>query len=69
MYTTNLPRKNILSPNPIIAKAFPGISQLEIDELVTRSQAKTYPANTVLCLEGRQESKFCKFCESVKNSR
>jgi signal transduction histidine kinase len=58
MYPVNLSRKNIPSPKEIIPRAFPGISQLEIDELVTRSQVKTYPPGTVLCHEGAIESKF-----------
>lgn len=58
MYPVNLPRKNMISPKDVIPRAFPGISQLEIDELVTRSQVKNYPTNTVLCHEGKLENKF-----------
>jgi signal transduction histidine kinase len=58
MYPINLPRKNMISPKDIIPRAFPGISQLEIDELVTRSQVKYYPPKTVLCREGKLEDKF-----------
>jgi len=58
MYPVNLPRKNMISPKDVIPSAFPGISQLEIDELVARSQVKYYPAKTVLCREGNLEDKF-----------
>ncbi len=58
MYPVNLPRKNMISPKDVIPRAFPGISQLEIDELVTRSQVKNYPPRTVLCHEGKLEDKF-----------
>ena len=58
MYPINLPRKNMISPKDILPLAFPGISQLEIDELVTRSQVKNYPPKTVLCREGKLEDKF-----------
>jgi signal transduction histidine kinase len=58
MYKFNLPRKNLPSPKEIIPKAFPGISQLEIDELVTRSKVNNYPDGSILCHEGEIESKF-----------
>lgn len=58
MYPINLPRKNMISPKDVIPRAFPGISQLEMDELVTRSQVKNYPAKTILCHEGKSEDKF-----------
>jgi signal transduction histidine kinase len=58
MYPVNLPRKNMISPKDIIPNAFPGISQLEMDELVTRSQVKNYPPKTILCREGKLENKF-----------
>jgi signal transduction histidine kinase len=54
----NLPHKNLPSPNDIIPRAFPGISRLEIDELITRSQVNNYMAGTVLCHEGATEHKF-----------
>jgi signal transduction histidine kinase len=58
MNKVNFPRNNLPSPKDIIPRAFPGISALEIDELVTRSQLVDYPAGTVLCREGNQESRF-----------
>jgi two-component system, OmpR family, phosphate regulon sensor histidine kinase PhoR len=58
MYKFNLPRKNLPSPKEIIPKAFPGISQLEIEELVTRSKVNNYPDAIILCHEGEIESKF-----------
>jgi len=58
MYKLNLPRKNLPAPKEIIPKAFPGISQLEIDELLTRSSVNNYSDGTILCHEGKTESKF-----------
>ncbi len=58
MYPINLPRKNFPSPKDILIKAFPGISHLEIDELMSRSQTKTYPVGSILCREGQIESTF-----------
>jgi len=58
MYPLNLPRKNMPAPKEVVARAFPGITQLEIDELVLRSQVKSYPEKTVLCREGKLESRF-----------
>lgn len=58
MYQLNLPRKNLPAPKEIIPRAFPGISQLEIDELVTRSKVNNYPGGITLCHEGEIETKF-----------
>ncbi len=58
MNPTYLPRKQLPSPKEIIPRAFPGISQLEIDELLNRSQVRNYAKGFVLTQEGKIESKF-----------
>jgi len=58
MHTMNLPRKKLPSPKEIIPRAFPGISQLEIDELINRSQVRNYVKGIILTREGEIESKF-----------
>jgi signal transduction histidine kinase len=58
MQTLNLPRKNIPSPSEIIHRAFPGISQLEVDELVLHANVKNFAPDEVLCREGADETKF-----------
>ncbi len=58
MHTMNLPRKNMPLPQDILPRAFPGISQLEIDELLARCQVRNYIKGTVLTHEGENESKF-----------
>ncbi len=58
MLPINLPRKNMPAPKDLIPRAFPGISQLEIDELMSRSRVTNYAAGTVLTHEGLTETKF-----------
>lgn len=58
MQTLNLPRKNIPSPAEIIPRAFPGISQLEIDELILHADVKNFAPDDVICREGAEETKF-----------
>lgn len=58
MHPINLPRKKLPSPKDIIARAFPGISQLEIEELINRSQVRNYAKGIALTREGEIESKF-----------
>ena len=58
MHSLSLPRKNLPAPKDIIPNAFPGISQLEIDELVSRAVVGNYSEGTILCQEGADETKF-----------
>jgi signal transduction histidine kinase len=58
MNSFSLPNKNLRSPKDIIPRAFPGISQLEIEELIALSQVIYYPATSILCREGSLETKF-----------
>lgn len=58
MQPLNLPRKLTPSPKDILLRAFPGISNLEIEELLERSQVRHYPQGTVLTREGSLESRF-----------
>ena len=58
MNPINPHRKNIKGPKEIIPLAFPGISDIEIDNLLAFSQIKHYPITTILCREGNFESKF-----------
>ena len=58
MNTINHPHKSLHSPKDIIPRAFPGISQLEIEELILHSQVKQYPVTSVLCREGSLETTF-----------
>lgn len=45
-------------PSRIIPRAFPGITPAEVQELITHSQAHSYPAGTVLCREDQIEKVF-----------
>ncbi|MCX7756426.1 MAG: ATP-binding protein [Anaerolineales bacterium] len=58
MNTLDFPRKSLPSPKEILVRAFPGINQWEIQELLQSGQVQTYPAGTVLTHEGKVESKF-----------
>jgi signal transduction histidine kinase len=53
-----MPLKNSPAPKEIIQRAFPGISSLEIEELLQRSQVKNYSPNTTLCQEDKLETTF-----------
>ena len=46
------------SPSEIIARAFPGITPDEVDELIRNGQVKTYPADEILCHENALEDIF-----------
>jgi signal transduction histidine kinase len=67
MQTLNLPRKNPPSPKEIIPRAFPGISQLEVDEMVTRAEVKKFAPGVILCHEGAEEAKFYILLEGKVN--
>ncbi|GAB4500860.1 MAG: hypothetical protein Fur0035_04000 [Anaerolineales bacterium] len=54
----NLPRKPLPSARDILTQAFPGVSQLDIDEMITRSRVKNYPGGVTLCREGALEDVF-----------
>ena len=41
-----------------IYKAFPGISELEVDKLIRQGVVHEYPKNFVLCIEGNEENVF-----------
>jgi signal transduction histidine kinase len=58
MNNASFPRKNLRSPSEIIEMAFPGISPLEVEELVTRSKRVNYQPSAILCREGNLEDKF-----------
>ena len=58
MQSLNLPRKDLPSPKEIIPRAFPGISPLEMDELINRAEIKNFAPGAILCHEGAQETKF-----------
>src|SRR5687767_7600831 len=46
------------TPAKIIPQAFPGISPVEVQELVESSRVKSYPAGTILCREDETEFTF-----------
>lgn len=46
------------TPAKIIPRAFPGITPHEVQEIITNSQIKSYPAGTVLCQEDAIETTF-----------
>lgn len=48
----------IRAPGKIIPRAFPGIKPAEVEELISNSQIKSYPAGTVLCEENAVEHTF-----------
>lgn len=54
----NTPRKPLPSARDILARAFPGVSQLDLDEMVLRGRISNYPGGTMLCQEGASEDKF-----------
>jgi signal transduction histidine kinase len=46
------------APSKIIPKAFPGITPDEVQDLISQSQVRNYPAGTVLCREDEIENIF-----------
>jgi len=46
------------APSRIIPKAFPGITPDEVQELISHSQVRSYPAGSVLCREDALEKTF-----------
>jgi signal transduction histidine kinase len=48
----------IRTPAKIIPRAFPGITPDELQEIITNSQIRSYPADTVLCREDAVEHTF-----------
>jgi signal transduction histidine kinase len=46
------------APSKIIPKAFPGITLDEVQDLISHSQVRNYPAGTVLCREDEIEKIF-----------
>ncbi|NCP86744.1 MAG: hypothetical protein CO094_13095 [Anaerolineae bacterium CG_4_9_14_3_um_filter_57_17] len=54
----NLPRKPLPSAKDILSRAFPGVSQLDIDEMIVRSRVENYSGGTALCHEDALEEKF-----------
>ncbi|MBL8103481.1 MAG: cyclic nucleotide-binding domain-containing protein [Anaerolineales bacterium] len=48
----------IRTPAKIIPRAFPGIKPDEVQEIIMNSRIKSYPAETVVCIEGAFEQTF-----------
>lgn len=48
----------IRTPARIIPRAFPGITPMEVQEIISNSQIRSYPAGTVLCQEDAIEHTF-----------
>lgn len=48
----------IRTPARIIPRAFPGIQPAEVQEIISNSQIRSYPAGTVLCQEDEIEHTF-----------
>lgn len=48
----------IRTPAKIIPRAFPGIKPVEVQEIIMNSRIKTYPADTVICMEDAFEQTF-----------
>jgi signal transduction histidine kinase len=46
------------TPKDIIPRAFPGISQRDVEDLIVNSQTHIYPPETILCYEGAHEDTF-----------
>ncbi|MGB7873662.1 MAG: cyclic nucleotide-binding domain-containing protein, partial [Anaerolineales bacterium] len=46
------------APSKIIPRAFPGITPDEVQDLISHSQAQSYPTGTVLCREDKIENIF-----------
>ncbi|HVN54219.1 MAG TPA: ATP-binding protein [Anaerolineaceae bacterium] len=49
---------NNANPKHIIPKAFPGITSIEVNELIQSSEVQTFPPGTVLCQENALEYTF-----------
>ena len=65
----------IRTPAKIIPRAFPGIRPDEIQEMISNSRIRSYPPETVLCLEDALEQTFymilegdCEVTKTINNS-
>jgi signal transduction histidine kinase len=47
-----------ISPRQVLQRAFPGITTLEAESMITCGKVHTYPPNTVLCRENALENVF-----------